>query len=127
MASLCGKSRFIVPREMGTADINVRLDAERFLWDFIFYFFPMDIENWRKKIDELENTLIGLLNRRAEYAVEIGKIKKSQGLPVLDASREQEILFRVAQKAEVQKGPLSPESMRRIFQVIMAETRQVEK
>ena len=112
---------------MGTADINVRLDAERFLWDFIFYFFPMDIENWRKKIDELENTLIGLLNRRAEYAVEIGKIKKSQGLPVLDASREQDILSRVAQKAEVQKGPLSPESMRRIFQVIMAETRQVEK
>ena len=112
---------------MGTADINVRLDAERFLWNFIFYFFPMDIENWRKKIYELENTLSGLLKRRAEYAVEIGKIKKSQGLPVLDASREQEILSRVAQKAEVQKGPLSPESMRRIFQVIMAETRQVEK
>ena len=74
-----------------------------------------------------ELALIGLWNRRAEYAVEIGKIKKCQGLPVLDASREQEILSRVAQKAEVQKGPLSPESMRRIFQVIMAETRQVEK
>ena len=87
----------------------------------------MDIANWRTKIDELENTLIELLNNRANYAVEIGKIKKEKGLPVFDASREQEILERVAAKAKVAGGPLSPESMKRIFQVIMTETRQVEK
>jgi len=87
----------------------------------------MDIANWRTKIDELENTLIELLNNRANYAVEIGKIKKEKGLPVFDASREQEILERVAAKAKTAGGPLSPESMKRIFQVIMTETRQVEK
>ncbi len=87
----------------------------------------MDIANWRTKIDELENTLIELLNNRARYAVEIGKIKKEKELPVFDASREQEILERVAEKTKKQGGPLSPESMKRIFQVIMTETRQVEK
>lgn len=87
----------------------------------------MDIANWRTKIDELENTLIELLNNRANYAVEIGKIKKEKGLPVFDASREQEILERVAAKVKAAGGPLSPESMKRIFQVIMTETRQVEK
>ncbi|MDY6284509.1 MAG: chorismate mutase [Fibrobacter sp.] len=87
----------------------------------------MDIANWRTKIDELENILIELLNNRARYAVEIGKIKKEKGLPVFDASREQEILSRVAEKAKKQGGPLSPESMKHIFQVIMTETRQVEK
>ena len=51
----------------------------------------MDIAYWRKKIDELENNLIELLNNRANYAVKIGKIKKEKGLPVFDASREQEI------------------------------------
>ncbi|MBP5246357.1 MAG: chorismate mutase [Fibrobacter sp.] len=87
----------------------------------------MDIANWRTKIDELENTLIELLNNRARYAVEIGKIKKEKGLPVFDSCREQEILNRVAEKAQKSGGPLSPESMQRIFQVIMTETRQVEK
>lgn len=90
--------------------------------------FPgMDIANWRTRIDELENVIIELLNKRAEYAVEIGKIKKANGLPVLDASREREILVRIAEKAARENGPLSPKSMQRIFQTIMAETRQVEK
>ncbi|MCI5600174.1 MAG: chorismate mutase [Hallerella porci] len=87
----------------------------------------MDISNWRTRIDELENMIIELLNKRAAYAVEIGKIKKQEGLPVFDASREQEILNRVAEKTRAQNGPLSPESMQRIFQTIMTETRQVEK
>ncbi len=87
----------------------------------------MDISNWRTRIDELENMIIELLNKRAAYAVEIGKIKKQEGLPVFDASREQEILNRVAEKTREQNGPLSPESMQRIFQTIMTETRQVEK
>lgn len=87
----------------------------------------MDIANWRTRIDELENVIIELLNKRAEYAVEIGKIKKECGLPVLDAAREREILDRVAAKTEKLRGPLSPESMKRIFQAIMAETRQVEE
>ena len=87
----------------------------------------MDISNWRTRIDELENMIIELLNKRAAYAVEIGKIKKQEGLPVFDASREQDILNRVAEKTRAQNGPLSPESMQRIFQTIMTETRQVEK
>lgn len=87
----------------------------------------MDIENWRTRIDELEDMIIELLNKRANYASEIGKIKKQNGLPVLDASREKKILDRVAEKAKASKGPLSPESMCRIFASIMQETRKVEK
>ena len=86
----------------------------------------MDISNWRTRIDELENMIIELLNKRAEYAVEIGKIKKEKGLPVFDANREREILDRVALKAKAH-GPLSPEAMSRIFQTIMAETRDIER
>lgn len=83
----------------------------------------MKIEDWRNRIDELIGELIALLNKRATYATEIGKLKKELGLPVLDASREQAVLDRVGSMTE---GPLSSDSIKRIFQVIMEETRKVE-
>ena len=84
----------------------------------------MNIEDWRKRIDELNDELIALLNKRATYATEIGKLKKQQGLPVFDATREQAVLEKVS---ALTKGPLSPESIKNIFQVIMQETRKVEE
>ncbi|MCQ2099461.1 MAG: chorismate mutase [Fibrobacter sp.] len=83
----------------------------------------MKIEDWRNRIDELNGELIALLNKRATYATEIGKLKKELGLPVLDASREQAVLDRVGSMTD---GPLSSDSIKRIFQVIMEETRKVE-
>lgn len=83
----------------------------------------MKIEDWRIRIDEINDELIALLNKRATYATEIGKLKKELGLPVFDASREQLILDRVG---EMTKGPLTSESIKKIFQVIMEETRKVE-
>ena len=84
----------------------------------------MNIEDWRNRIDELNDELIALLNKRASYATEIGKIKKEKGLPVFDASREDAILEKVS---TLTKGPLSPESIKNIFRVIMQETRKVEE
>ena len=87
----------------------------------------MEIEDWRMRIDELTDTLISLLNKRAEFATEIGKLKKEKGLPVFDASREEAVLAVVAEKAEKAGGPLTPESIRQISKVIMEETRKVEE
>ena len=84
----------------------------------------MKIDDWRIRIDELNDELITLLNKRATYATEIGKLKKEMGLPVFDAAREQAVLESVA---TLTKGPLSPESIKNIFQVIMQETRKVEE
>ncbi|MCQ2089459.1 MAG: chorismate mutase [Fibrobacter sp.] len=83
----------------------------------------MSIEDWRNRIDELNGELIALLNKRATFATEIGKLKKELGLPVLDATREQAVLDRVG---SMTNGPLSSDSIKRIFQVIMEETRKVE-
>lgn len=90
----------------------------------------MEIEDWRIKIDEINDDLIALLNRRACYATEIGKIKKAKGLPVFDATRENAVLEHVgdlAKKACDAGGVLSPSSVKRIFQVVMEETRKVEE
>jgi len=87
----------------------------------------MEIDDWRVRIDELTDTIIALLNNRAVYATEIGKIKKERGLPVFDESREEAVLACVAEKAQKAGGPLAPDSVRRIFKVIMEETRKVEE
>ena len=87
----------------------------------------MDINEWRIRIDELNDELMSLLNKRATYAAEIGKIKKQKGLPVFDEGREQSVLNLVAEKASKVGGPLSPESFQNIFRVIMEETRKVEE
>ena len=87
----------------------------------------MDINDWRIRIDELNDELIALLNKRASFAAEIGKIKKQKGLPVLDAGREQAVLNLVAEKAAKAEGPLSPESFKNIFRVIIDETCKVEE
>jgi chorismate mutase len=94
---------------------------------FFSTFIPMDINEWRIRIDELNDELIALLNKRASYAVEIGKIKKEKGLPVFDKAREQSVLDVVAAKAAKAGGPLSPDSFKNIFRVIMEETCKVEE
>lgn len=86
-------------------------------------FFNMKIDDWRIRIDELNEELIALLNKRASFATEIGKIKKELGLPVLDQAREDAVLEKVG---SMTKGPLSSDSIKEIFRTIMAETRKVE-
>ncbi|SHL05476.1 chorismate mutase [Fibrobacter sp. UWEL] len=83
----------------------------------------MKIDDWRIRIDELNEELIALLNKRATFATEIGKIKKELGLPVLDQAREDAVLEKVG---SMTKGPLSSDSIKEIFRTIMAETRKVE-
>ncbi|MBO7384338.1 MAG: chorismate mutase [Fibrobacter sp.] len=87
----------------------------------------MEISDWRKRIDELNEELIRLLNKRAGFAAEIGKIKKAAGLPVLDSAREESVLAEVAAKAVEVGGPLGEESIKNIFKAIMQETRKVEE
>ena len=82
-----------------------------------------EIEILRKKIDSIEDKLIALLNERAEYVLEIGKIKRKQDLPVTDSKREEEILNRIVQK---NPGPISNEFMKAIFEKIIEESVKME-
>jgi chorismate mutase len=53
----------------------------------------MSIEDWRRKIDEIDRRLVELFNERSQCAIEIGRIKHDQNLRVYDPEREREILF----------------------------------
>lgn len=77
----------------------------------------------REKIDWLDRKLLELLNQRAVLAMEVGRLKQSQGQPVCDLSREQEIL---AACQTLNQGPLPDGVIRRIFVEIISACRTLQ-
>ncbi len=59
----------------------------------------MKIEDLRNKIDSIDDQLVNLLKERLSVAADIAQYKKENNLPVLDRSRERELLNKVSQKA----------------------------
>lgn len=53
---------------------------------------PVTISDFRSVIDEQDEVILQALKKRMDAVREIGRIKQTKGLPVLDASREAEIL-----------------------------------
>ena len=84
---------------------------------------PMDIADWRQKIDEIDRKLVELLSQRALAAHAIGKLKHSAGMPVYEPDREKKV-FENARKAN--SGPLPDREMLRIFERIVDVMRQSE-
>ena len=84
----------------------------------------MSIEDWRRKIDEIDRQLVQLLNERSKCAIEIGKIKHDLNLRVYDPEREGEILRRIK---ETNDGPLDDEGLQRLFERVIDECRRIER
>jgi|SRR5579871_946084 len=84
----------------------------------------MDIEDWRKKIDELDRKLVDLLSERARAAVEIGRLKRNTSLPIYEPDRER-IVFENVQQAN--HGPLPGRDLVRIYERIIDVMRNIQK
>jgi chorismate mutase len=84
----------------------------------------MDISDWRKKIDELDRQLAGLLNERASAAAEIGRLKRNTNLPIYEPEREKEVIANV-QRAS--RGPLAARDLAQIYERIMDVMRSIQK
>ena len=82
------------------------------------------IDEWRRRIDMIDEQLMRLLNSRSACAVEIGKVKRMLGLPVYSPEREAWILDRVMRE---NPGPLDPTAIRRVFERIIDESRRLER
>lgn len=84
----------------------------------------MDIEDWRKKIDDLDRKLVALLSERAQAAVEIGRLKRNTNLPVYEPERER-VVFTNVQDAN--RGPLPGRDLVRIYERIIDVMRNIQK
>ena len=84
----------------------------------------MDIEDWRKKIDEVDRQLVSLLSERAKAAIAIGKLKRDTSLPIYEPDRER-IVFENVQGAN--RGPLPGRDLVRIYERIIDIMRNIQK
>ncbi|HZS99273.1 MAG TPA: chorismate mutase [Terriglobales bacterium] len=84
----------------------------------------MDIADWRKKIDEIDQQLVEILNRRAQAAQEIGRLKRQAEMPIYEPDRERVVL---AQVQEANRGPLHHRHLIQIYERIMDVMRNVQK
>ncbi len=84
----------------------------------------MDIAGWRQKIDEMDRQLVELINRRAEAAEEIGRLKRNTNLPIYEPEREK-IIFANVQRYN--QGPLPESQLRLIFERIIDVMRSLQR
>jgi chorismate mutase len=84
----------------------------------------MDISDWRKKIDELDEKLVDLLSARARAAHEIGRLKCDAGMPIYEPDRERAVLAHIAAN---NPGPLSDRELVSIYERIMDVMRRIQQ
>jgi chorismate mutase len=82
------------------------------------------VNDLRRRIDQIDDQLMKLLNSRSACAVEIGRIKRHIGMAVYQPEREKWILERVERN---NPGPLDPGAVRRVFERVIDESRRLER
>lgn len=78
----------------------------------------------RRKIDILDVRLLELLNERTRIVEEIGRIKQHLSLPIYEPRREEDVFRNVTTN---NSGPLSSEAVKRVFERIIDEMRNIQK
>jgi chorismate mutase/prephenate dehydratase len=84
----------------------------------------MDISKIRKRIDELDQEILSLLNERAQYALNIGQMKATSSAPVYAPGREVQVLEQVLKNNH---GPLDDKAITAIFREIISASRALER
>jgi chorismate mutase/prephenate dehydratase len=84
----------------------------------------MDLTPIRKKIDKIDDRLVGLVNRRLALAAEIGRIKRNAGGEIFVPEREDAVLRKVCAQNE---GPIKDDALRAIYREIMSAAIALEK
>lgn len=84
----------------------------------------MSLDVIRDTINNLDEAIIHLLDRRARAGREIGELKRKLGLPLRNEDREREVLLRLRSLSD---GSLPPSSLDRIYRAIMAETLAMQR
>jgi len=83
----------------------------------------MDIEDWRRKIDDLDRKLVKLINQRAQCAQAIGQLKRNSDAPIYEPDRERIIFENIARE---NTGPLSQVQLRQVYERLVDVMRQIQ-
>ncbi|MGC2636929.1 MAG: chorismate mutase [Acidobacteriaceae bacterium] len=84
----------------------------------------MDIETFRREIDELDRQIVLLISKRAAAAQEIGRLKRQTDLPVYEPNRERVIFDNVRSH---NPGPLPDAELVHIYERIIDVMRALQR
>ena len=84
----------------------------------------MEIDDWRKKIDAMDEQIVQLINQRAEAARAIGELKRNSALPVYEPQREQQVFDHVR---SVNPGPLADAEILDVYERIIDVMRTLQR
>ena len=75
------------------------------------------LQELREQIDQLDDQILDLINRRAEVVIEVGKTKQDSQGEFYVPSREKAIYERLVTQSS---GPFPAEGIRRVFREIIS-------
>jgi chorismate mutase/prephenate dehydratase len=81
------------------------------------------VDALRKKIDQIDEKIVELLNERASVAVDIGHQKRLNNEEIYVPSREKQVLDRLTR---LSRGPLSEAAIRSVFRQVIGSCRSLE-
>jgi chorismate mutase len=83
----------------------------------------MEIEDWRRKIDEIDRQIVSLLSERAEAAQAIGRLKRTTSMPIYEPNRER-VIFENVRAAN--RGPLPDIELTHVYERIIDVMRALQ-
>jgi chorismate mutase-like protein len=82
------------------------------------------LEEFRVVIDQIDRRIVALLNERTEIVECIGRVKREGQMPIYEPRREDQVFANIA---EANRGPITHEAVRRIFERIIDEMRGIQR
>ena len=79
------------------------------------------LRQFREQISDTDRALVDAMNRRLRLVAQIKAYKESRGIGFVDPEREEWMLQYLTR---ANAGPLSPEGLRELFQVILDLTKR---
>ena len=83
-----------------------------------------ELEKCRVLVDDVDRRLVALLNERTRVVQEIGRVKRQTNMPIYEPKREDQVFANISVS---NRGPLTEEAVRRIFERIIDEMRMIQR
>jgi chorismate mutase len=75
-------------------------------------------------VDDVDRRIVALLNERTRVVENIGRVKRQTNLPIYEPKREDQVFANISAS---NRGPLTEEAVRRIFERIIDEMRMIQR
>src|SRR5256885_5179438 len=83
----------------------------------------MDLDDWRSRINDLDEQILHLLNQRGQAALQIGELKRQQDRPYFVPEREAQLVDRLL---ALNTGPLTADALRAVWREILSASLALE-